>query len=115
MLTLANVPQHKRVKARILHTEVGGTYGGSLRALELYLQFADRTRFEHDVLLYYPTPGAESLAPLAGTVQVLFDSVPGRLTDPSPPAKLASSLKRSPMGTGLVELREWLVPFESAS
>ena len=102
-------------KIRVLHTEVGGTYGGSLRALELYLQFADRTRFEHDVLLYYPTPGAENLAPLAGTVHVLFDSVPLRLTDPSPPAKLTSSLKRSPIGTGLGELREWLVPLESTS
>ena len=102
-------------KIRVLHTEVGGTYGGSLRALELYLQFADRTHFEHDVLIYYPTPGADSVAPLAGNVHVLFDSVPGRLTSPSPPAKLTGTLKRSPIGTGLVELREWLVPLESTS
>ena len=79
------------------------------------MQFADRTHFEHDVLIYYPTPGAESVAPLAGNVHVLFDSVPGRLTNPSPPAELTGTLKRSPIGTGLVELREWLVPLESAS
>ena len=63
-------------KIRVLHTEVGGTYGGSLRALELYLQFADREHFEHDMLLYYPTPGADQIVPLVRNLDVLYRSVP---------------------------------------
>src|SRR5207245_1895074 len=44
-------------RMRVLHVEVGGSYGGSLRALEVYL--AHSRDFEHDVPLYYPTAGAE--------------------------------------------------------
>ena len=57
----------------ILHVEVGGSFGGSLRILELQLSQADRSKFTHDVLLYFPTPGMECLRPLARNVLTLFD------------------------------------------
>jgi glycosyltransferase involved in cell wall biosynthesis len=109
MLTLANVPQHKRAKARILHTEVGGTYGGSVRALELYLQFADRTRFEHDVLFYYPTPGTEDICSRAGKVYVLNDSLPESMISPRSERGLVNVLKRSPsLKSTLTKGLSWL-------
>lgn len=40
---------------RIVHVEVGGSYGGSLRVLEVYLSHADHSHFRHDILFYYPT------------------------------------------------------------
>lgn len=55
----------------VLHVEVGGSYGGSLRALELYLQYADPGVLRHDLLLYHPTPGIERLRPLVHTLNVL--------------------------------------------
>ncbi|MGH9468405.1 MAG: glycosyltransferase [Terriglobales bacterium] len=60
----------------ILHVEVGGSYGGSLRALELYLRHCDRRRMQHDLLLYYPTPGMERLRPLVRRLSVLAEAVP---------------------------------------
>jgi glycosyltransferase involved in cell wall biosynthesis len=56
---------------KVLHVEVGGSYGGSTRALELYLRYSDRNRFAHDILLFYPTPNTESLASLARNMIVL--------------------------------------------
>lgn len=61
---------------RILHVEVGGSYGGSLRALENYLAYSNRTRLEHDFLLYFPTPGAENLRPLVRHFRVRFPVSP---------------------------------------
>ncbi|MGH9488641.1 MAG: glycosyltransferase [Terriglobales bacterium] len=55
----------------ILHVEVGGAYGGSLRALALYLRHCDRRRLEHDVAFYYPTPGMESLRLWVRQLEVL--------------------------------------------
>lgn len=56
---------------QVLHVEVGGVYGGSLRALELYLQHTDRERLRHRLLLYYPTPGAERLRPLVDSIDIV--------------------------------------------
>lgn len=64
---------------KVLHVEVGGSYGGSLRALEVYLHESDRTRIEHHALLYYPAPGAERLAPFISSIETLYDVVPDRL------------------------------------
>jgi glycosyltransferase involved in cell wall biosynthesis len=64
----------------MIHVEVGGSFGGSLRVLELQLEQADRTRFTHDVLLYFPTPGIECLRPLARNVLTLFDAAPKGMT-----------------------------------
>ncbi|PYQ02057.1 MAG: hypothetical protein DMF82_17285 [Acidobacteria bacterium] len=61
---------------RVLHVEVGGSYGGSLRALEVYL--AHSQHFEHDVLLYHRTPGAERLEGLARRVWTLEHGSPPR-------------------------------------
>lgn len=63
---------------RVLHVEVGGTYGGSLRALEMYLMHSDRQRFEHDALLYYPTPQSECLRSLVRNLHTLFCAAPGQ-------------------------------------
>jgi glycosyltransferase involved in cell wall biosynthesis len=65
---------------RVLHVEVGGRYGGSLRGLEVYL--AHSRDFEHDVLLYYKTPGAERLEGLARRVWTLEPGSPPRESRP---------------------------------
>lgn len=64
---------------KILHVEVGGSYGGSLGALRDYLRASDPRRFEHHLLCYYPVPGAEDLAPHVCSLATLYDTVPGRL------------------------------------
>jgi glycosyltransferase involved in cell wall biosynthesis len=56
--------------------EVGGAYGGSIRALETYLAHSDQSRFQHDVLLYYPTPGSERLVKHATQVSTVFKGGP---------------------------------------
>jgi glycosyltransferase involved in cell wall biosynthesis len=95
---------------RVLHAEVGGQYGGSLRALELYLKHTKASQFTHDVMFYYPTRGAERLRPLVRRLWSLFDSPPpdlkpglhswrGRSRAISP-----SSVVRST----LVEAKKWL-------
>lgn len=61
----------------VLHVEVGGTFGGSLRALELYLRHADRVHLRHRLLLYYPTPGAERLRPLVDDLRCVYERAPG--------------------------------------
>ncbi|HEV2397299.1 MAG TPA: glycosyltransferase [Candidatus Sulfotelmatobacter sp.] len=57
---------------RVLHVEVGGSYGGSLRALELYLAHSHDANLEHDVLFYFPTPHSENLLAHVNRVQVLY-------------------------------------------
>ena len=49
------------MKVRVLHVETGGSYGGSLRALELYLKHSDCDRFDHSLLLLRPVNGVERL------------------------------------------------------
>lgn len=61
---------------RVLHVEVGGSYGGSLRALETYLAFGDRSRYSHYLLVYYPTPGLERLVPLTRSITVALPRAP---------------------------------------
>jgi len=56
---------------RVLHIEVGGTFGGSTRALAAYLTHSDRNALKHDVLFYYPTPGADMFRAIADRVMVL--------------------------------------------
>lgn len=60
----------------IMHVEVGGSYGGSLRALELYLKYCDRACCSHDLLLYYPVEGMERLRPLVRCLHVLEPHAP---------------------------------------
>ena len=112
-------PHIASTRRRILHVEVGGTYGGSLRALELYLQFADHTRFAHDMLFYYPTPGAERIAPLVDNMALLHDFVPEWLTRaPDSIANVVGALKGSALNKTLQEPRRWIaglrgMPFSS--
>lgn len=96
---------------RIIHIEVGGSYGGSLRALENYLSFSDKSRFEHDLMLYYPTPGAERLRPLVKNFFVRFPAVPqsalsgaGAKSFPSWRKWLKGSRTRAHFG----QARDWL-------
>lgn len=63
-------------RMRILHIEVGGSYGGSLRALENYLSCSDNGKFEHDLMLYYPTPGAERLQRFVKNLRIRFPKAP---------------------------------------
>jgi glycosyltransferase involved in cell wall biosynthesis len=80
---------------RVLHTEVGGSYGGSLRALEVYLKYADRTQLSHDLLLYFPTPGAERLSVRAGGCSTLCQRVPAWLLRTG---QRASAQRTEPVG-----------------
>jgi len=57
---------------KVLHVEVGGSYGGSLRALELYLAHSQDARLQHDVLFYFPTPHSENLLAHVNNVRVLY-------------------------------------------
>ncbi len=67
----------------MLHIEVGESYGGSTKALELYLRCADRERFENQVLFYYRTPGTDLFQGMAPT-SILLDHSPGAApTNPS--------------------------------
>lgn len=93
---------------RILHVEVGGSYGGSLRALEVYLRHADRLRLKHDVLLYYPTPGSEVIQQLADRFYVLEGHAPARIETPARRGTMADTLRRSGPGNALSAVRSWI-------
>jgi glycosyltransferase involved in cell wall biosynthesis len=69
-------------RPRVLHVEVGGTYGGSLRALEVYLKYADNSRLSHDLLVYFPTPRLETVAGLVDRCWTLRERVPSWLARP---------------------------------
>jgi glycosyltransferase involved in cell wall biosynthesis len=96
---------------RVLHVEVGGAYGGSLKALETYLAFSDRTHFEHDLLLYYPTPGVERLKPWVRKLWALYDAPTSdertrrrrRVT-----IRLRERLRSSAARSILIELSRWI-------
>ena len=63
------------MRLRVLHVETGGSYGGSLRALELYLRHSDGQRFEHHLMLLHPVAEVERLgAYLSGPTIVLNGS-----------------------------------------
>ncbi len=70
-LSTTRPPARRTGPDRVLHVEVGGSYGGSLRALENYLDRSEPGRFLHDVLLYYPTPRRDRIACLARRFAVL--------------------------------------------
>jgi glycosyltransferase involved in cell wall biosynthesis len=63
-------------KIKILHVEVGGTYGGSLKALEAYLANSSREMFSHDILFYYPTHGTDNLQSVVHRVWSLYPHAP---------------------------------------
>lgn len=68
---------------RVLHIEVGGRYGGSTRALELYLRHCDRSTIDHDIVFYHQTPGSEEFEKLASTLSFLDPGpLPAGLTGP---------------------------------
>jgi glycosyltransferase involved in cell wall biosynthesis len=93
---------------RILHVEVGGDYGGSVRALEVYLARSARADFEHDVLFYRHTPGAERLEQLARRVWCLQQgTLPGAKGRAA--GGRARALARKVLSTWAVaEARDWL-------
>lgn len=96
--------------AKVLHVEVGGSYGGSFRALELYLKHCDRSTAIHDLLLYYPTPGAERLRPLTQSLHFLYDRPPASAEELGLGRRAARRLSRAAQRTRLPlsGLREWL-------
>jgi len=95
---------------QILHVEVGGSYGGSLRALEQYLAYSDHSRFKHDALLYYPTPGMERLAASCRKVMTLYPNLPSsfKRTRATSHSTLRNGLRNSRLAPVLLEAREWL-------
>ncbi len=94
---------------RVLHVEVGGSYGGSLAALENYLAHSDRSRFEHDVLLYYPTPGSERLCQLVGRLWTLHEKpLPAKPNGAGTGSGWRAGLRDSALGPALVEFQDWI-------
>jgi glycosyltransferase involved in cell wall biosynthesis len=94
-----------RMKLRVLHVETGGSYGGSLRALELYLKHSDRQRFEHHLMLLYPVAGVERLDPyLSG--QTFVSSGPGSNTT-GPGKALPEAAKTGAPRRFLSEAWDW--------
>lgn len=97
-------------RRRILHVEVGGQYGGSTRALELYLRYCDQSLFEHDLLLYYPTGGIEHVRPFVERIHVLCDASSAQTTPVARSdrqRRLSCLLKR--IGLASVLLQLWAV------
>ena len=91
---------------KILHAEVGGSYGGSLRALELYLAHSRQQDMTHDLLFYYPTPNADRLSPHVGKLSTLYPSAPAWLTEVSRSQHGTSSgLRRLARLRGVAALR----------
>ena len=97
------------LKRRVLHVEVGGSYGGSLRALELYLAHSNRRELVHDLVLYYPTPNAEKSAPYVGKLSTLYPMAPAWLSEASGTQRGESSrLRRLALLHGVATLRSWV-------
>ena len=94
-------------KARILHVEVGGSYGGSLRALELYLQYANHDRFAHDMLFTIRLREPKESPLSVGQQTVLYDFVPAWLTTASTNTPVLRELKESPLGEAIRAARRW--------
>jgi glycosyltransferase involved in cell wall biosynthesis len=91
-------------RLRVLHVEVGGDFGGSLRALEVYLARSRQPNLEHDVLLYYPTAGAERLQAHAGRVWSLYSR------PPRPPRGRGATVAeqgRSRLAAAVDDLHDW--------
>lgn len=94
----------------VVHVEVGGSYGGSLRALELYLAHSQCSRFLDDVLFYYPTPGSDRLIPLARNVRSLYQTPPdhGQQRGTTAGKPLRAALKASPFAAVALDFYEWI-------
>lgn len=96
--------------------EVGGTYGGSLRALELYLAHSNRKCLSHDLLFYFPTPHAERLAPYVEKISTLYSEVPAWLsvTPATQNETKNKGLRRMARLSGVAALRKWLSPIKQS-
>lgn len=93
---------------RILHVEVGGSYGGSLGALEVYLAHSNRQEFVHDLLFYYPTPNAERLSPNVGKLSILYPAAPAWISAVRRSQDGESGgLRRLARLPGVAALRSW--------
>ena len=93
---------------KILHVEVGGSYGGSLRALELYLAHSRRQDMAHDLLFYYPTPNADRLSPHVGKLSTLYPVAPTWLSGVSRSQHgMSSGLRRLARLRGVSAPRSW--------
>jgi glycosyltransferase involved in cell wall biosynthesis len=77
-------------RMRVLHVEVGGDYGGSLRAL--------------DVLFYYPTAGSDRLRPHARRVWSLYSRPPRAARGRGVPV---AELERSRLAAAMDDLHDW--------
>jgi glycosyltransferase involved in cell wall biosynthesis len=95
---------------KVLHVEVGGSFGGSLRILETYLRHADTRHAIHDLLFYYPTPGAKSLAGLVRNMFVLRASAPREQQTSlfSPSATGGAPWNSDSLALGFGELRRFV-------
>src|SRR6185437_9040665 len=93
---------------RILHVEVGGSYGGSLGALEVYLAHSNRQELVHDLLFYYPTPNADKLSPHVGKLSTLYSVAPAWLSGgPRSDHGIKRRLWRLARLRGVAALRSW--------
>src|SRR5580765_5148216 len=92
---------------RVLHVEVGGHYGGSVRGLEVYLAHTSALNAEHDVLFYYPTAGAERLTPSVGRILTLYKTSPISIAEHLAPSRLRMKLRKLAERPLLYDILEW--------
>jgi glycosyltransferase involved in cell wall biosynthesis/SAM-dependent methyltransferase len=99
---------------KVLHVEVGGSYGGSLRALETYLAHSNRHRFVHDLLLYHETPGADRLRPLLRDIFILRPGVTAATDGLRSRNGLLGNLWSMAAATPLPDVKQLLVSLPTA-
>src|SRR5262250_2571720 len=90
---------------RVLHVEGGRSYGGSLRALEMYLRYSSASELEHEIVFEHPLAEAEQLRDLVTAVHRVS------LDPPKPPkgpgTVLPEKAKQGRVGSVLSELWDW--------
>jgi len=93
------------MKLRVLHVETGGSYGGSMRALELYLKHSDREIFEHHLMLLYAVDGVEGIDAFLSEPAIVLNSAAGNGTGPG--KALPNAAKRGASRKILSEAWDW--------
>jgi len=93
------------MKLSILHVEAGGSYGGSLRALELYLKYSDRSRFDHHLMMLRSAPGLERLSAYLSEPTIVLSAE--TKTGDGPGKALPDAAKTGSLGPLLSEAWDW--------
>ena len=101
--------------ACILHIEVGGSYGGSAKALETFLKYSDRQRLCHDVLFHREPPQAGALRSFADRVYALEGPATAKPEHNAPGGTPADAGLFKRLGRPIARTRAAQQLFEAAS